>query len=378
MSTGWKYFWLITTIISIAVIEFLIIHCIFSIQSYEVADDQGRQMMLMIFNGSAIITFLSHVLPQKDSDRLKNGAYGALASGIITLIISFVQKEQSINYLVFAFYGSAIGALNGWLVYASIAFVVWIRYGSLLPLVALITRGLESMSDEIISIDNSEPKNSFRYFLNRLNTELNIRLLTKDDVPLLDKATQSKFSPDALIELLTQRRNYLISIVQYVLTTLVELLNLLFRTSKFRASIIRFDKDETGQYKNGNHWIFYYGAAPPYLESDDFGSNSQAKKFIQNPNDRSPKQFDLKNDNDKIELRRTADRYDYFTLFRLNEQCVLTLDWAKGKTGRDTFTGTQKDIQTIIYNTIVDTLDSVTQRILFIERAIESQKIAEK
>ena len=336
---------------------------------YFTGEDQKE--LFLIFLGSGLITFLSTVLAQKQDERLKNSSFGALASGVITLIITFLKKDNQQNDLLYAFLGSAIGAFNGWLVYLSIAVMAFLRYNVIIPFIELVAHGLDSMSDNIVSYENAQSSDKLKYYLERLASELNTRIGSLDNIAALDKVNEDKTDLATRKMLLQQRKEFLESIARFILTSIVELFNLVYGSMRFRASILKFQytRDANGKkiYQEGRHWLYYYGSGQPFRKDKTFDQTTSAYDMV-STGDRTMELFDLSSD--KVADRQAADRYQYFSLFRLNDWCILTLDWAL-KPDNTVSKSIITTIQELLAYSLVDVLASITERIMHIDEQLQ-------
>lgn len=84
------------------------------------AIDQSTLNWLLI-TGSALATFVGSVMGDEQSERLKNGAFGAVAGTSIGGLAGLMKNQPDL--VILGFFGSVAGATVGWVVYFGMAWL---------------------------------------------------------------------------------------------------------------------------------------------------------------------------------------------------------------------------------------------------------------
>jgi hypothetical protein len=269
---------------------------------------------------SAIATFLSTVLADDQAQRIKQGAFGAVAAGGVTAVVALIQKEgdTSVSYILYSFYGSTFGGFVGWLVFVFIAALTYYRYGVLMPFVELITSGFGKFRDQIILLENSPSLAKLQGWMERFERELRSQLYKVELNTDFKNCSEKQ-------QLLFYKQQ-----VSIILMAAVEQFNLVFGTVHFRSTIIRFP-DITNKDENGCHdfELSYYGTMKRFKDTP-FDAESKAYMMATGQIKGKSKTFDTNDMN--VPAREPRDRYVSFILFKLTDMSVLSIDWAQDET----------------------------------------------
>ena len=261
-------------------------------------------------------SFMASLLAKDQNDRLKNSTFGGLVGTGLSALVTIVQKQNNIDYILYSVYGSVFGTFFGWLVYACIAVMAYIRYNSPLSIIELITNGLQGIREQIISEENKRLLGNLDIWWKQFAMDF------EDKATILLKFDYSTYSKEMMI-----------SIVKSLLTSVCKVHNLMYNNNQMRASIIKFDANQF----NGKHWINYADFSNPldmkifdHVDSsgkkiDEKEKESVAHKLLVNENE-IYKYVDTKNNID-IQDRKSEKRYRYFSLFKIDDRHILTLDW---------------------------------------------------
>lgn len=275
---------------------------------------------LIMFCGSLAITLFSVLSAKEQADRLKNSGFGALASSVISILITMLEKDKSdgtnVYLIAYTFAGCALGALIGWLV------ILWIvndatkrKQKNSLVKIELLYTGLSGVKTEI----NRRERQNILEFLKEWNSDFENTLCkemtTEGDNYSTNIYTWLKINCDLYrIALKTFGKNINdYSIEDY----------------QSRASLIIFGRNinESNSIIEGYHWISYEGVRPKFKRNTVFGVEHDAYKVI---TQEQPSIFKHDPNNDKSPKRAINNNegdYKTYLLFRVNDFCVLTIDW---------------------------------------------------
>lgn len=282
-----------------------------------------RQLLLKVVSSpSALVglsaflaTFVASVMADEQNDRLRQGTFGAIAGGAVGGFAAILQKDGTL--LLIGVFGSACGAIVGWIVYLGLSLLAsrkWAR-----SLVEYHVSGLRGVRTRI-ELDDQQ------LLLTALNVwSQNFRgMVLRETQVILANASSTEFNKWVTVAL----RGWLTSLVDafnLVLDALAEKAE--YRS---RVTIIVFGSTENGELV-GRHWLSYAGDRQGHRRHD-FDRKSIACQVLLGEQD-SPCFTAL-----EVANRDGQDRgvkgYSSFFVFRLNEYAVLSLDWP-GEISRD-------------------------------------------
>src|SRR5438105_15055569 len=75
-----------------------------------------------------LMTFVASVMADEQNERLRQGSFGAIAGSAVGGLAAVMQKEP--NLLLLGVFGSACGAIVGWVVYLTLSLLAsfsWCR-----------------------------------------------------------------------------------------------------------------------------------------------------------------------------------------------------------------------------------------------------------
>jgi hypothetical protein len=264
-----------------------------------------------------LATFIASVIGAEQDERLRNGTFGAVAGTSVGGLAAIITKDQTL--LLVGVFGSALGAILGWVTYLWFCFLAAgkSRWGR--PILEFQTGGLKSVRDKLERDDQELLRNA-------LNTwSQNFRSMILREAPAIsENANSSDYDTWSEIAI----RGWLTSLVD----TFNLVLDAVADKEEYRARItlIVFGKkreDTMGKdVVIGQHWISYSGRAPAH-KSREFHEDSIAFK-VANGDENSPCLVSPQSDK-KEENRATTSSASYasYMVFRLSDDAVLSMDW---------------------------------------------------
>lgn len=299
----------------------------------------------LIFWGSLIANFLTTVFADDQTQRIKNGGFGALAAGGVTAIATLISDktggEDQLFLLLFSFYGSMLGALFGWLVFALIASFMFYKYGKLLPFLELVTSGFGKFREQIILLENNPSLSKLQTWMQRFETE--VRRQSSN----IESDSNFKNSPNELKLSIYQQ------LIRFILMSAIEQFNLIYGTVQFRSTIITFyETDGKGRH---DFALSYYGSNRRFRDLP-FDSDSKAAEMVSGKIIETSKTFDTTDPG--VASRESTDRYVSFTLFKLSEKSVLSVDWGQEETKQRL-----QDLEDRINESLVPLLGNLVKKI---------------
>jgi hypothetical protein len=277
-----------------------------------------REMLSSIVNNAQALvglsaflaTFVASVMADEQNDRLRQGTFGAIAGASVGGLAAIMQKDATL--LLVGVFGSACGAITGWVVYLGLSVLAsrkWAR-----SLIEYHVSGLKGVRTRVDLEDQ-------RLLLKALNVwSQNFRgmVLRETQVILANKASADF--------------NQWISIaVRGWLTSLVDAFNLVLDALaekadyRSRVTIIVFGQRDDGNIV-GRHWISYTGDRQGHKQID-LNDKSVAYQVLHG--DLNSSYFTTLENANKSGQDRGDKSYSSFYVFRLNDHAVLSLDWPK-------------------------------------------------
>jgi phage shock protein PspC (stress-responsive transcriptional regulator) len=89
-----------------------------------ISENPGALVGLSAF----LATFIASVMADEQNDRLRQGTFGAIAGTSVGGLAAVFQKEP--NLLLIGVFGSAVGAVFGWIIYLGLSILAsrkWAR-----------------------------------------------------------------------------------------------------------------------------------------------------------------------------------------------------------------------------------------------------------
>src|ERR1035438_7419698 len=99
----------------------------------------------LLIVGSALATFVGSVMADDQNERLKNGAFGAVAGTSIGGLAGLMKNQPDL--VILGFFGSVVGATLGWVVYFAISFLA--RNPKFRPALDFMTGGLKAVKESL-------------------------------------------------------------------------------------------------------------------------------------------------------------------------------------------------------------------------------------
>lgn len=258
-----------------------------------------------------LATFVASVMADEQNDRLRQGTFGAIAGASVGGLAAIMQKDATL--LLIGVFGSACGAIVGWIVYLGLSALAswkWAQY-----LVEYHVSGLKGVRTRI----DLQDRNLLLKALTVWNQNFRGMVLRETQV-ILANSTSSDFNQWVSVAL----RDWLTSLVDafnLVLDALAEKAD--YRT---RVTIIVFGFRDDGELV-GRHWLSYAGDRHGHSTSD-FDQTSFAYKVVLG-DENSPFFTTIESANKHGQKRGDKSSYSSFYVFRLNDNAVLSLDWPK-------------------------------------------------
>jgi hypothetical protein len=254
-----------------------------------------------------LATFIASVMADEQNDRLRQGTFGAIAGTSVGGLAAVIQKEP--NLLLIGVFGSAVGAVVGWVVYLGLSILAsrkWAR-----RLIEYHVSGLKGVRDRI-EIDDKN------LLLNALNVwSQNYRgMVLRETTFIVGRVDSADYD------------NWTTIAIRGWLTSLIDAFNLVLDALaekpeyRSRASVIVFGKKSNKVV--GRHWISYSGDRQVH-KKDDFGPDSIAYEVLSNSRN-SPCFITMQAASQQGEDRGNPT-YTSFLVFRLSDCAVLSLDW---------------------------------------------------
>jgi hypothetical protein len=262
-----------------------------------------------LVGGSAFLaTFVASVMADEQNARLRQGTFGAIAGASVGGLAAIMQKEGDL--LLVGVFGSACGALFGWIVYLGLSLVASTRWGR--RLVEYLVSGLAGVRARI----DLEDRNLLLKALTVWSQNFRGMVLRESQIILANPLSQeySRWVSVALRGWLTS----LVDAFNLVLDALAE-------KSEYRSriTIIVFGHLD-GDQVVGRHWLSYAGARRGHKRKD-FPTKSVAYEVL--VNEKSSPCFMTTENATGEGQDRGGKGYSSFYVFRLNDHAVLSLDW---------------------------------------------------
>jgi hypothetical protein len=269
-----------------------------------------RSPMALVGWSAFLATFVASVMADEQNDRLRQGTFGAIAGTTVGGLASIMQKDGML--LLMGVFGSACGAIIGWIVYLGLSVLAsrkWAR-----SLVEYQVSGLKGVRTRI----DLEDQNLLLKALTLWSQNYRGMVLREVQV-ILANSESSDFNQWVTVAL----RGWLTSLVDafnLVLDALAEKAE--YRS---RVTIIVFGRRDDGVIV-GRHWLAYAGDRQGHKRVD-FDSKSIASQVVSGVRS-SPCFTTLENANQQGQDRGDKS-YSSFYVFRLNDSAALSLDWPK-------------------------------------------------
>jgi hypothetical protein len=269
-----------------------------------------RSPMALVGWSAFLATFVASVMADEQNDRLRQGTFGAIAGTTVGGLASIMQKDGML--LLMGVFGSACGAIVGWIVYLGLSVLAsrkWAR-----SLVEYQVSGLKGVRTRI----DLEDQNLLLKALTVWSQNYRGMVLREVQV-ILANSGSGDFNQWVTVAL----RGWLTSLVDafnLVLDALAEKAEY-----KSRVTIIVFGHRDDGVVV-GRHWLAYAGDRQGHKRVD-FDHKSIASQVVSGVRS-SPFFTTLEKANEHGQDRGDKS-YSSFYVFRLNDHAALSLDWPK-------------------------------------------------
>lgn len=279
---------------------------------------QMREILSRIINSpqalvglsAFLATFVASVMADEQNDRLRQGTFGAIAGASVGGLAAIMQKDGSL--LLVGVFGSACGAIVGWIVYLGLSLLATWKWAR--TLIEYHVSGLKGVRSRVDLEDE-------KLLLKALTIwGQNFRgMVLRETRVILANSSSKDFNQWVAVAL----RGWLTSLVDafnLVLDALAEKAE--YRS---RITIIVFGQNDDGTVV-GRHWLSYAGDRQGH-KRQDFNEKSVAYTVISGEKN-SPYFTTLETANEQGQDRGDKS-YSSFYVFRLNDNAVLSLDWPK-------------------------------------------------
>ena len=310
----------------------------------------------LVFWNGLLATFLASVMVREQSDRLKQGTFGAIAGTGVGAFAALYSKDESL--LLIGLFGSACGALAAFVFYLLIALVAGSKKGR--AFVDYLLGGLEAVRNQLDLDRRERMSEAFGKWAINFN-----QMVSKDKAGFI---VQPKGA---------HRNHWIIVVLTNWLVSVNNMFNFVFdvlaKENKYRtrATIIVFRMKPEPAI--GKHWISHSGALPRH-KNKPFDTASIAYKVISGDLE-SPYFTTVKNANAQAQNREsqhangplTGDghaaegkrhqEYVSFFVFRLNDTTALSVDWPTDVKENDPYVVVARDLLSQVTPSMTEILD---------------------
>lgn len=272
-----------------------------------------------------LATFIASVMADEQSDRLKQGTFGAIAGTAVGGLAAVMNNKPDL--LLIGIFGSAAGAIVGWIVYLGLSILAsrtWAR-----RLIEYHVTGLKGVREKL----NLDEKNQLLTALNVWSQNFRGMVLRETHVILSISS-----SPDY--------NSWVKIAIRGWLTSLIDAFNLvldaLAEKPEYRSRITLIVFGLSSGEPSGRHWISYAGHQQSHKKKN-FGRESIAYQVLSGERE-SPHFTTLERANREGQERVTAGAYSSFFVFRLTDDVVLSLDWPGKLEAHDPYVNVAKGL----------------------------------
>lgn len=287
----------------------------------------------LVFLSAFLATFIGSVMADEQTDRLRNSSFGAVAGTAVGGLAAVLTKQQEL--LLVGVFGSACGAIVGWLVYLLLSFAASFPFGR--RLVEYHVSGLKGVRERLDLDEKARLIQSLSTWSSNFS-----RMVASERNRILQNAHQ-------------QEANHWIEVIlAYWLTSIVDVFNLVFdalakkREYRSRVTIIVFGKESDKIL--GRHWINYSGRLPSHKKIDfladsiayQVATGAKESPFFTTLEEANKAQ--KRDEEGKQEGAPQPRSYKTFFSFKLNDNAVLSLDWPGQLDEDDAYITIAKDL----------------------------------
>jgi hypothetical protein len=258
--------------------------------------------------GAGLGTFIASVMADDQRERLRNGTFGAIAGSFIGGLAALLSKNQNLVFV--GVFGSAAGAVAGWLVYLALAYLASKPDGR--RLVEYHINGLKGVTAQLAEDDKARLLAALNNWFGNYGRLVDVqrdRLVAQQTADNINQFIA--IAIESWIRIVTDTFNL-------VLDALAEK-----RQYRSRITVIVFGKNSDGKAE-GRHWKHYSGALPAH-RNKPFDMQSVAYKVLAEI-EPSPS-FTTSSSADKRAQNRNSSAYHSFMVLRINDRAVISLDW---------------------------------------------------
>lgn len=286
-----------------------------------------------------LATFISSVMADEQKDRLKQGTFGAIAGTFVGGLAAVINNKSAL--VLIGIFGSAAGAIIGWIVYLGLSIVASWPWGR--RLVDYHVTGLKGVRDQL-DLDERD----------KLLTALNVWSQNFRGMVLRETHVILSIKPSA------DYNDWVKIAIRGWLTSLIDAFNLVLDALaekpdyKSRVTVIVFGT-KSGQ-PVGRHWISWAGPQQSHTKRD-FDKDSIAYQVLSGQKE-SPYFTSIERALKEGQEREIIASYSSFFVFRLNDNAVLSLDWPGKLKAHDAYVNVAKSLlQLDVAPAIGDLLD---------------------
>ncbi len=254
-----------------------------------------------------IATFVGAVMADEQNERLRQSAFGAIAGSSVGGLAAAMEKDP--NLLLIGVFGSAVGALLGWIVYLGLS--VAASYKPVRRLIEYQVTGLKGLRQQLDQADKKLLETALTTWSQNYRG-----MVLRETNHIVQNTEAASYDEWATVTI----RTWLTSVIDAF--NLV--LDVLADKSQYRSRITLIVFGKRGDQIEGRHWITYAGHQQNH-KSSSFGAESVAYQVASGQKN-SPCLVSMEEANKEGENRQNPT-YNSFLVFKINERAVISIDW---------------------------------------------------
>jgi len=290
----------------------------------QILSDIAKSPEALVGLSAFLATFVASVMADEQSDRLKQGTFGAVAGTAVGGLAAVIDNKATL--LLIGIFGSAAGAIVGWVVYLGLSVLASQRWAR--RVIEYHVKGLKGVREKL-DIDD---RNQLLSALNIWSQNFRGMVLRETHVVLAGHPSR-----DYNIWVTISIRGWLTSLIDafnLVLDALAE-------KPEYRSRVTLIVFGSSSDQPMGRHWISYAGHQQSHKKKN-FGKDSIAFQVLSGQKE-TPYFTTVERGNKEGEERASSGpTYSSFFVFRLNSHVVLSLDWPGKLEPRDPYVNVAK------------------------------------
>jgi len=288
-----------------------------------------QQLAVVVSIAAALVTFVATVMATKDQQRLKNSQFGA-AAGVSIGALAALVTNNSPSLVIFGALGSGAGAAVGWLVYLLIV-IFASRPGrpgrppSARPLLRLLVDGLDGVEKQAVIDERRGIERGLDWW-----SDLFCNHIEEARAELEHTGRTGKVDDRLVDSTLT---SWLYSMVDAFNLVMIGIKpDTLYGT---RACLIVFGTED--DKPKGLYWIHYAATFKPHNVAKPFNEDSAAYRVVVGDDPSPMRVLAEKGKAPKNVVERSGSDYKAFTLYRVNDSVVISVDWQRDSIADDPY-----------------------------------------